>query len=230
MLVTVIEKARWAPASLAAFALEQVKLAVLLGDGPIRATRRVEVGTVTEAEVDLARRIMIGFGGDERIAVSRAEAEILLDIDEATARGRNHPEWNDLLVKAVASTIMAASGYHVPRRNEALRCDQWSGQRPGNVSRAMPHDAITAGLARVFPGYRAQTPEQRALARLEQQRREIITSEQVTEGEPRWLAERLARGSSLTPNARALLAFLKAESPAVHPALRMLVATADLAA
>ena len=37
LLVHVLEKARWSPPSLARFALEQVKEAVLKGDGPLRA-------------------------------------------------------------------------------------------------------------------------------------------------------------------------------------------------
>lgn len=230
LLVTVIEKARWLPCSLSAFAIEQVKLAVLMGDGPIRANRRLEVGSVTEPEVDLMRRILIGFGGQEPVAVSRAEVEMLLDIEEATQGGDNHPAWNDLLVKAMASAIMSASGYAVPRRDEALRRDQWLTHRGSFGPEVGRGAALTCGLARVFAGYRAQTPEQKAMARLEQQRREIITSERVTEGEPGWLVERIGEARVMTKNARALLAFLKAESPSVHPALRSLVEMADLAA
>jgi len=45
-----------------------------------------------------------------------------------------------------------------------------------------------------------------------------------------WLAERIGRGDDkMTPNERALLLFLKTESPSIDPALRALVDKAALA-
>jgi hypothetical protein len=72
----------------------------------------------------------------------------------------------------------------------------------------------------VWAAYREQTSEERALARLERQRIEIITNEQVTEGEATWLAERLGRDGQLTPAEDALIAYLYREGTKVHPALR----------
>lgn len=230
LLITVLEKARWAPAALSAFAMSQVKLAILLGDGPIRATCRAEVGTVQEIEVDLLRRILEAYGGDDEIALTRAEAEILLEIDEVTQRRANHSSWDDFFVKALAGAIMAASGYRSPPRGEALRRDHWLDRRNDSELRFVTMSPATAGLARVLAGYRSQSLEQKALTRLEQQRREIITSERIIENEPLWLVDRLANDAGLTPNMQALLAFLKSERPAVHPVLRPLLDRADRAA
>jgi hypothetical protein len=68
-----------------------------------------------------------------------------------------------------------------------------------------------------------KSPEARAVARLEHQRIEIITNEAITEAEAGWLCERIGRDGRLTPNEAALVAYLKQESPAMHPDLQAAV-------
>ena len=80
---------------------------------------------VGEAETELVRRMLYAFGGDANIAITRQEAEILFDINDATAEAENHPAWSDLYVKALASFLMATSGYQAPTRQEALRREAW---------------------------------------------------------------------------------------------------------
>src|SRR5215471_14335587 len=53
-----LDKARWVPQSLVRYALEQVKHAVLSGTGPLRSGKKLEVGIVTQPDVDLLRRIL----------------------------------------------------------------------------------------------------------------------------------------------------------------------------
>jgi hypothetical protein len=229
LLVNVLDKARWAPLSLVRFALDQVRHAVLTGTGPLRSGRKLEPGLVSEADVDLLRRILYSFGGDGNIAVTRLEAEALFDIEEATASADNHPAWADLFVKAIANSVMAASGYATPPREVALARDAWLDRR-GDLAL----DAFVAGMAGGLKGllssYREQSEEERAIARLTQQKIEIVTHEAVTAAEASWLAARIGRDGTLTPNERALLAFLKAESPSLHPDLHDLVANATAAA
>ena len=131
LLITVLDKARWAPPSLAAFALEQVKRTVLTGCGPIRSGKSLEPGVIDAADVELLRRILYAFGSDGNVAISRAEAEVLFDLNDATNGARNAPEWTDLFTKAVANFIMAASGYSAPPREEALRQEAWLDHREG---------------------------------------------------------------------------------------------------
>ena len=87
-----------------------------------------------------------------------------------------------------------------------------------------------AGLNGLFGGYREQTEEEQAIARLTQQKIEIVTHEPVTAAEASWLAERIGKDGKLTPTERALLTFLKAESPSIDPALQQLVERATAAA
>ena len=226
LLVNVLDKARWAPQRLVRFALEQVKQAVLSGTGPLRAGQRLEPGIVWESDVDLLRRILYAAASDGCIAVTRVEAEVLFEIDETSCGGDHHPAWTDLFLKAIANCVMAASGYAPPPREVALAGEAWRDRR-GNLSL----DAIRHGVGSrkgLFAGYHAPSAEEGAIARLTRQKVEIVTHDAVAPANAAWLAERIARDGNMTPNGRALLMFLKAESPAIDPALRVLVNQAAL--
>jgi len=228
LLVNVLDKARWVPQSLVRFALEQVRDAVLDGTGPLRSGKKLEPGIVSEADVALLRRILYSAGSDGSIAITQAEAEVLFDIDEATTGRDNHPAWTDLFVKAIANCVMAASGYAAPPREVALARDAWLDRR-GELSLDAMLGGMATGLKGLFGGYREQTVEERSIARLTQQKVEIVTHEAVTAAEATWLAERIGRDGKMSPNERALLAFLKTESPSIDPALRALVEKAVVA-
>ena len=220
LLVNVLEKARWSPVSLVRFALEQVKTAVISGSGPLRKGMTVKAGTITDGEVDLLRRMLYGFGGDGSVAVTRNEADILFDIDEAVADATPNPVWTDLFVKAVANVIMSSSGYAVPTREEALR-QEATLQSPEQQTSVLAFllSMVQSNLSTIQDAYHDQTSEERALARLEHQRIEIITNETITEAEAGWLAARLGRDGRLSPSEIALVSYLKRQSPKIHPAL-----------
>ena len=220
LVVNVLDKARWAPIGLVKFALEQVKHAVISGSGPLRNGASLEPGRISAGEVDLLRRILYAFGGDGHVAVTRDEADILFDIDEAVEDAEPNPAWTDLFVKAVANVIMASSGYSVPSREEALR-EEASLDHPEQKTSVLAFllSMVSSNLASVQDAYRDQTPEERALARLEHQRIEIITNEAITEAEATWLATRLGRDGRLSPSEHALVSYLKHESPKIHPVL-----------
>ncbi len=229
LLVTILDRSRWSPASLVKFALSQVKAAVLEGKGPSRSGAKLEAGVVTSEDVVMIRRILYAFGGDGANAISRAEAEVLFDINDKTVQAKNAPEWSDLFVKAIANAIMAASGYKAPSRQEALRRLEWL-ESGADLSLGGILDRIGQGFSGYFKGYHLQGSEERAISRLEQQKIEIITNEQVTEGEANWLAERIGRDGELHDNEKALLQFIAAQSAHIHPALDDLITRAAKAA
>jgi len=220
LLVSLLDRARWSPESLVRFALEQVKAAVVSGEGPLRNGLDLKPGEITEGEIELLRRILYAFGGDGNIAITRAEAEVMLEINDAVSEGPINPAFTDLFVKAIANAVMAGSGYAVPSREEALRREVWLESR-GDLSIGAAIGAMaTGGLSGL---YASQSSEERALARLERQRIEIITNEEVTQGETAWLADRLGRDGKLTPAETALVAFLKRESPKLDAGFAALV-------
>src|SRR5262245_1249007 len=227
LLVNVLNKARWAPQSLVRFALEQVKHAVLSGAGPLRSGKMLEPGIVSKCDVDLLRRILYAAASDGCIAVTRTEAEVLLEIDESSCGRDNHPAWADLFVKAIANCVMAASGYAPPPREAALAREAWLDRR-GDLSLEAILSGVRPGLKGLFAGYREQSTEESAIARLTRQKVEIVTHDAVFPASAAWLAERIGRDGKLTPNERTLLRFLKTQSPSIDPALCALVDKAAL--
>jgi len=155
---------------------------------------------------------------------------MLISIEEGLAEGVATPAWTDLFVKALANVVMATSGYAPPSREEALRSDAWLKRRgdlsPGAFLTAM----VTSSLSSVWESYGAQSPEERALARLERQRIEIITNDEITDSEAGWLVDRLTRDNRLTATEQALLDYLRREAPMLHPALADLVKRTTAAA
>ena len=230
MLLTVLDKARWSPECLVEYTLEQVKIAVCEGTGPLRSGAQLGAGIVTNDDVDLLRRILYAFAGDGNIAITRKEAEILFEINDYVARTPQNPAFTELFIKAISSCVMAASGYSVPPRKEMLRREAWLESR-GDLSLGnIISNAFQGGFAGIFGVYQEQTTEERALARLERQRLEIITNQEITNGEAEWLVERIGRDGELTPNERALLSCLKEASPTISPELQPLLDKIDQAA
>ncbi len=222
LLVKVLEKAKSSPARLSAFALNQVKHAVLDGDGPAACGRDLEPGRVGRAEADLMRRILYAFGGDGNIAVTRAEAEVLFDINDVVAEADNDPAWADLFTKALANCLMAASGYAVPGRDVALKREQWLDSDTGGVASFFGRMA-SGGLRGVIDAYKAPSTEEAWADRNAQADAARATAEVVTEAEAEWLADRIGRDGAIHENERALLRFIGEESPNIHPTLKPLV-------
>lgn len=220
LVVNVLSKARWSPASLVGFALRQVRAAVLLGDGPLRDVHPCPKDEIAEAEVELIRRVLYAFGGDGAVAVTRAEAEILFEINDLVQGNEFCPAWAELFAKVLANVVMAASGYSVPTREEALRRETGVVLREGADPSAATKAVVAASLLPVMGAYREQTAQDRALTRLERQRIEIITNEEVTEGDATWLAIRLGR-DDITQLEADVMAYLKRHNLALHPLLQM---------
>jgi len=224
LLISVLDQSRWSPASLSRLALEQVKCAVVHGVGPLRPAVPEATGTIREHEVDLIRRILYAYGGERPVAITRPEMEVLFDINDAIADPQANASWSDLFVKAATNVVMAASGQAVPTREEALRRDAWLMEAKGEMSPlALLSAMVSSSLDAVRATYRDQSIEERALVRLEQQRTEIITNEEIAQAEAPWLCERIGRGGRLSPNEAALVSYLERESPRMHPDLKAAV-------
>lgn len=105
--------------SRSAAALAQVCRGIITGEGPTASGRVHFSRTLDAQDTALCARLLIGAGRDGD-PVSRAEADVLLDI-HAVASDRQDGGWfDDLLVKAIVQHIMSASGLDVPGREDAL--------------------------------------------------------------------------------------------------------------
>ena len=221
LLVSVLEKGKSAPVRLVAFAMEQVRHTVVTGAGPLACGRMLTPGVIDAAEVELLRRILYAGGGDGHIAITRPEAEVLFDLNDATNGAPNDPAWDELFVKAIANFLLAASGYHVPTRAEALRREQWLDAPSAGVMSFFRR--MVAGPADLLEAYAKPDAEAAWATRNRENAEAARLAERVTDEEARWLADRLGRDSAITENERALLRFVQGEAASLHPLLRPLM-------
>jgi hypothetical protein len=222
LVINVLDKSRWSPQGLARFALDQVRTAIITCKGPLRGREDDKVVAVTDADVEVIRRIIYAFGGDGNITITRLEAEALFDINDATIGAANADSWRDLFVKAIANCVLTTSGYVVPSREQALARDAWLDRR-GDFNGAKM-------LKGMFAGYREVSREEQLLARLERQKIEIVTGEAVDVADAAWLASRLGRDGEITENEGAVLTLLKQENPRLAAELQPLIDRLDIAA
>ena len=106
----------------AAHALTIVRDGVITGEGP--TTRgRVHFSRALDADDAAWCARILTARAVENEPVSRAEAEALFEINDAAAERSDDGRFDDLLAKAVAHHVAAASGLPVPPRTVALSPD-----------------------------------------------------------------------------------------------------------
>jgi hypothetical protein len=196
LLLSILERSRWAPVSLAIFALDQVRHAVVHAVGPLRAGNQfVPRGHMTEADCQAVRRILCSVGRDAHLPITRAEANALFDID-VCIEGERPTVWSDLLLRAVAHGMLGSAGHGTAARADAL-----------------------AATASDHSGLRDISREELALLRLERQRLEIVTNEEFQDCSARWLALRMNEFSDLNRREQEFLGRLALAHPAIEAAL-----------
>jgi hypothetical protein len=171
----------------------------------------------TADDAALLRRFVFSKGGDANLTVTRAEAELLFDFNDAAAAGEADPAWTEFFVKAIAAHLMADLAYEPLSRDEARRLHEFASDRSVNVGGFFSR-MISGGLSALSGGKDQPVAARRALAREAAAR----TAETVTSDESEWLAERIGKDGSFTDSERRLLAYLGglgAELPANLKAL-----------
>lgn len=219
LLAMTMEKARATTPGLIRFALSQMRAAVRSGASPLRAAKTAP-GSIDPAEIAMLRRIIFAASGDNGASVTRDEAEMLFDINDALTA--SNPEWDDLFVKAVVNCVMAASFAAPPDRAEALSRRAWL----DSEARVDVGGFLSRMLGGAALAMRDDAPDAftRMNARLDG---EIAANAAISHDEAAWLAGRIGRAGRLTDNARKILRFIAKESPKIDPSLQPLI---DLAA
>ena len=230
LLVKVIERAYSVPETLASFALSEVAHAVIHGDGELVGDAELVPGVIGKAEAQMIRRIMYGVGADGRIKISQEEVEVLFDLNDQTIEADNHPEWNDVFIKAVAAYLMMASGYQSVSRQEALRREEWLDEdHDADVTGLLSHTLSSFGDLMRGKGWsdalQTGAAENNAAwaSRNEQTEAAMMEAEPVTQSEAKWLSERIGRDGVLHENEKALLAYLSEEAEHIDPILQPLL-------
>ena len=213
LLLRLIKKAKNVTEDLELFALAQVRQAVLYGKGALGRSRELSLGVIGEAEVEMLRSFIYACAGDRGIGISRREAMFLFELNEKCEASKNHENWQDLFVGAIANHLMVQAGWDEPSLHEALRRDNWLKDPEAGLSIPGVKDM---GLA--FLSLQDNPPGFVNADNVSRER-----AEQITANEAGWLIERINVDGALDANERALLEFLQAECPEIHRSLTKLI-------
>ncbi|MGY6645513.1 MAG: hypothetical protein ACXIVD_09860 [Salinarimonas sp.] len=214
-LLRVMERARRVPDCLAAFGLKLVADVVLSGDGTSVTGEQHAPGVVTKADVDALRRVLFVASSEGFGAVSRAEAEVLFDIADATADAENDPAFDDLFARAIGNHVLCGIGRHAPCPDEARRREAW-------LDESRPLGSGIGSILRSMFGSRKTPP-------VESTQRMAFGDEIVCSEEAQWLKGRIRRNGKVCSAQREFLHFLAREARHIDPMLDRLIAEARAA-
>jgi hypothetical protein len=205
LLVRILERARSVPGSLKDFALAQIEQAVLTGEGPTRDGGELEAGAISAAETRLLRRMIFAAGGDRPAGVSRAEAEMLFRIKDASLNRANAADWQTLFVQGVGNYLMGFGGAAPLSHDRAAELESFmNDSRPslGSFFTRMAKSDVDDTAVSLF----ASKP---AVPSLDSQ---IEAVSMVDGSEQLWLESHIDADDTLDDLEKALLAFIAEET------------------
>jgi hypothetical protein len=91
-----------------AFVLEAVRHSVLHSSSALYGHAERLPGAIDRADVEVIRKLVYGLAGQNGMAIGRAEAAFLFDLNDATANQKSDPAWRDLFVKAITMYLLHA--------------------------------------------------------------------------------------------------------------------------
>jgi hypothetical protein len=221
MLVHILETADETPDALDAFVLGVLKSSLL---------ERPEPRALTKNNVELLRRAVFAMGGEGNIGVSRREADLLFDINDALNAEANDDAWGEFFVRAVADSVLRAQTYVELGAAEELKAEAFLADtkvHPFAFLGAILHPAKTIGQ---FEQHNPDILEMWA-ARNAADKAADEAARSVEAEEAHWLMDRLQRDGKFDANERKLIRFLvenaRAIDPVLHPAIAALHLTAE---
>ncbi len=233
LLVNVVHWAREVPEEVLVLALGAVKEMVLGGGGPLFGPKRQRAGVIDRADVEVIRRLVYAGGGGGGHTITRREADLLFDLHDATTASDNAGTWSELFVNAVASHLMFPRGApRLPGVHESLRREAWLNDRRG-VGRLLAEMGGAVASGRIADNWAAADllGTRARHEHAERERREAADAdrrESVDEAEAAWLIGRIGEDGEMRDTEKALLAFIKTQSPDIHPSLVPLFERAGL--
>lgn len=233
LLINILQRLRTAPEALIVLALEAVKETVL-GGGTVRfGPARRRPGVIDAADVELIRSVIFASGSGGSLTITRREAELVFELNDRTVEKNNAPEWQTLFVQAIAHYLMFPRGAPaVPRREEAARRERWLEERRGSgrllaeTLGSLNGHIFARTLGESVAGHKSGAAAQ--AERLAEG--EAFARESIDESEAAWLLAQIKKDGILHDNERALLAFIKENSPGIHGSLEALFEEAGRAA
>ncbi len=208
LLVEVVERALDTPAALKRYAMSQIENAVLEGDGPTREAGPAHA--VTEHECALLRRLIFAPGGDAPLHVSKAEAEMLFRLKDATLYEANAPEWEQLFVQGIANYLLGFDGHEPLTRERAAELETFMASEcagiGGFLGRMASGEAVREGfgsLLEISPPVGGEA----AAGDEDEDDYPHLDAEETS-----WLHDQLEADEDLDPLEKSLVAFIAKET------------------
>lgn len=210
LLVRLFERAREVPQSLREYAVRQIEAAVLADDGPTahHAGKHGPAG-INESEARLLRRFIFASGSDRPAAVSRAEAEMLYRLKDASVGLVNAPDWKRLFVQGVGNYLMGFTAHTGVSRERAAELNAFMNDTSssvggvfGRMGKAMLNENFYAVLGETFgKGDEGPSIDSR-----------VEAARNVDMNEQTWLEGEMDGNGRIDEFDQALLDFLREES------------------
>jgi len=234
LLINVVHWATSCPEELVLFVMNAVRESVLNPETAVYGSNRPPA-VIGPADVEVIRRVIYAGASGGGFTVTRREAELIFELNNATIEVENAPGWSDLFVKAIANHLMFPLGAPaVPTADEALRRERWLEERRG-VGQLLGDMGRAAGSGDIplREAWKSFDPFGSEAARAERDREaaqvsQALSREAIDEEEAKWLIGQIDRDGILHEDERALLAFIKQHSPSIHPSLNDLMAKAGV--
>ena len=219
LLINVISWAETCPEDLVVLVLEAVLESVLTPSRAVYGAGR-RAGRIDSVDVEIVRKVLSAGASCGGLSISRRKAELLFDLNRASAEAENDAGWCETFVKGVASYLMFPQGTQLAsRRPEGSRREAWLRERRGI-------GLLLMDVGRAFGGFDFAGVWKEVLLFGSE-----ATPQTATEGEaPRlggpiaqveagWLIGRLEGIETISDNERALLRFIREQATAIDPVL-----------
>ncbi|MCI4645446.1 MAG: hypothetical protein MRY64_11750 [Hyphomonadaceae bacterium] len=197
LLLTLVRKAEGAPPRLGLLALELV------------CKRIMTLGQALEEDVERVRSAVYAQSSEGGLWVTRKEANLLFQTNDAIAKADNASAWNDLFARTIGNHLLAAAHPDPITEMDALAREEWLKRPEGGVLR---HLAGVFSSGKWFDRL-TYDPKKAAAARQAAKDAAIRAGKDVTAGESDWFLQRLRWDGDVSPAERALIDFLKREAP-----------------
>ncbi len=205
-LVRILEIAKNVPESLQAYVIRQIEQTILTGNGPTRASGEIAAGRIEDAEVALLRRALFARASEGNLIVSRAEADLLFRLKDATLGAENSAGWMQLFVQCVGNHLMAHQDHGALTIEKAAQMEAFVSDRTTSLARffkRMSATTIGAEVGRYFGAKQTSSGTHHDAA--------VAISRAVTPEEAAWLRAKISVDDRIDEMEKALLTFVVEE-------------------
>lgn len=224
LVVNILWRLLDAPPALVELALRGIRETVLSSDHALYGIGERTPGVIDSLDVELMRRVIFGAAGCGRITVSRAEADLVFDINDASQEADNDPAWQEFFVTVISHHVLHPEGTApLIDRDEAMRRDAWMTERRGagdtlrQAARSVGDGSFLGNIKSLFGDVMPEPPP------LADDLDAVGGRSEVNDEEAQWLSTRITNDLRHHRSEKALLERISAEVHVNHPLLRSLM-------